>query len=147
MANPKFYMQEISLPDNKPIKDLEADFPGLVYMYCKGLSAKGKVRTYTENYADANGARVYIPPIPTVDTTDIELSLLFKGNNRRDVFDSFYEYIKGKKLRFWDTVRNRRVEMYLSDKVDLSEDKLYGGTPYIQVSFKFINMNGLTTKV
>ena len=143
ITNPKFYMQEIAKPDTKPIKDLEVDFSGMKYLSCKGLSSKGKSRVYTEQYADSNGIRVYIP---TTYTVDIEFEFVFAGDNRRDVFDTFYEYVKNKKLRYWDNVRNRQVEMYLSDKVEPSEDILLGSTPYIKATFKFTNINGISTK-
>lgn len=146
ITNPKFYMQEIAKPDTKPIKDLEVDFSGMKYLSCKGLSSKGKSRVYTEQYADSNGIRVYIPTTLTVDTVDIEFEFVFVGDNRRDVFDTFYEYVKGRRLRYWDNVRNRQVEMYLSDKVEPSEDILLGSTPYIKATFKFTNINGISTK-
>lgn len=145
VEDPHFYMQIISNPDNEPIRDLETFFSGMKYLYCKGLSAKGKIRAYTETYAEKNGVRLYLPPTPTVDTVDIEFAFLFLGDNRRETFDSFYEYVKGKRVRYWDNVRNRQVEMYLSDKVDPSDDYLLGEQPYIQAVFKFTNINGLST--
>lgn len=147
MADYKFYMQEIATPDTKVVKDLEKDFSGLRYLSCKGLSSKGKQRVYTEEYSESNGVRVFIPDNITVDTVELQFEFAFIGANRRDVFDSFCEYVQGKKLRYWDTARSRKVEIYLSDKVEPSEDLLIGSTPYIKASFKFININGLSTKV
>lgn len=147
MADYKFYMQEIAVPDTKAIKDLEVDFPGMKYLSCKGLSSMGKQRTYSEVYSEANGERVYIPANTAVDTTDITFEFVFIGDTRRDTFHSFLDYLRSKKIRYWDTARNRKVEMYLSDKVEPSDDILLGSTPYIKATFKFTNINGTTEKV
>lgn len=147
MADYKFYMQEIASPDNKVVKDLEKDFSGLKYLSSKGVSSKGTQRVYTEEYSEANGVRVHIPKDTTVEAVDVQFEFAFIGATRRDVFDSFFDYVKGKKIRYWDSARNRKIEMYLSDKVEPSEDILIGSTPYIKATFKFKNINGFSQKI
>ena len=145
MSDPVFYMQEIGKPTTQSVKNLEADFPGMKYVSCKGLSTKGKPRIYSEVFPESNGSNYYIPDTPTVDATDIEFVFAFIGINRRDTFDNFYNYIFGKKILYWDTIRKRQAEIILSDKVEPSSDYLHGNSPYILATFKFTNINGLTT--
>lgn len=147
MSKYKFYMsrwidneweQEISLEDN---------FQGLVYISCKGLSDKGKIKNiYTENYAEVEDLRVYMPESVVRENTDIEFEFGFKKSNRRDVYDSFVDWISGHKIKYWDTARNREVEMILMDKIEVDEDLLTGDSPYIVVPFKFKNLMGSSKK-
>lgn len=147
MSRPIFYMQVISNPDTEKIMNLEEDFKGMKYISCKGLLSRGKQRMYIESWAEKSGVDVYLPIVTTVDYTDIIFDFAFIGENRKDTFISFYEYIRGKKLRYWDTVRKLQVEIALSEKIEPSEDILLGSTPYIKASFKFININGYSKKM
>lgn len=143
----KFHMQEISSSGIKPIKDLEKDFDGLRYLSCTGISSKGEPRIYKETFCEKNGANVFIPSELKVDSTDVQFVFAFVGNSRRDTFDSFYDYVKGKKIKYWDTARNREIEIVLSSKVEPTDDILIGSTPYIKATFKFTNIKGLSVKI
>lgn len=126
---------------------IEEHFDGLRYLKCTGLSDYGKIKNiYTESYAETDELRVYIPTTIARENTDIELQLLFTGESRRDVYDSFLSYISGYRIKFWDDCRNREVEMILVEAVTLSDDILIGGEPYMIASFKFTNCNGQSKK-
>lgn len=114
----------------------------LLYKQMTGLSALGKPRVYTESFADADTIKAYLTT--RRETTELTLTLLFVGPDRRTVYDNFCEYIRGYRLKYWDSVRKRTVEMFLSDAVEPSTDLLYGTTPYIQADFKFTNYGGDT---
>lgn len=141
------YMQQVN-PDNSlgVLKDLERDFVGLKYLKCEGLEIKGKPRIYTESYSTSDTLRVYIPDTITRDATSITLTLAFTGTNRRDVYDSFYQYIKKGKFKYWDTVRNKEALLVLTNEVSPKEDSLKGSMPFIEVDFKFQNLYGETKK-
>lgn len=126
--------------------DLEEYFPGLKYVSCTGLSDYGKIKNiYTESYAETEQLRVYMPDTIVRENTDIEFEFGFTGENRRDTYDNFVEWISGYKLKYWDTARHREVEMILIDAIEVDEDLLLGSSPFIVVPFTFKNLKGSTT--
>lgn len=126
--------------------DLEEYFPGLKYVSCTGLSDYGKIKNiYTESYAETEQLRVYMPDTIVRGNTDIEFEFGFTGENRRDTYDNFVEWISGYKLKYWDTARHREVEMILIDAIEVDEDLLLGSSPFIVVPFTFKNLKGSTT--
>lgn len=128
-------------------QSIEDSFKGLRVATVKGLSDKGKPRIYTETYAEIDGTNVYIPEEIKRDSTEIEFEILFMGDGYRDVYDSFVEFITGAKIRYHDTCRNRQLEMVLNDSIEVSDEMLYGGQPFVMASFKFLNLAGHTIKV
>lgn len=128
-------------------QSIEDSFKGLRVATVKGLSDKGKPRIYTETYAEIDGTDVYIPEDIKRDSTEIEFEILFMGDGYRDVYDSFVEFITGAKIRYHDTCRNRQLEMVLNDSIEVSDEMLYGGQPFVMASFKFLNLAGHTIKV
>ena len=125
--------------------NLEAAFEGLFYYKCEGLNTKGEPRAYTEEYAEAEQLRIWLPENVTRKATDVVLQLLFKGSTRQTAFDAFATYVSGKRVRFWDSVRKRQAEMYLSGAVEVSEEKLHVTTPYFIAKFPFTCLSGDTT--
>lgn len=147
MADYKFYMSRWIDNAWEAQVSLEDYFSGMKYISCEGLSTKGKIKNiYTENYAEVEDLRVYIPETAVRENTDIEFVFGFEKDNRRDTFDSFVDWVSGKKIKYWDTARNREVEMILIDKVEVDEDILIGSSPFITVNFKFKNLKGSSKK-
>lgn len=143
----KFYMARYENDAWSAEQSIEDVFKGLRVATVKGLSDKGKPRIYTETYAEIDGTNVYIPEEIKRDSTEIEFEILFMGNGYRDVYDSFVEFITGAKIRYHDTCRNRQLEMVLNDSIEVSDEMLYGGRPFVMARFKFLNLTGHTTKV
>ena len=143
-----FYMSRyVDTTDTWETKNLESDFVGLKYIKCEGLSDKGKIKnSYTESYMDSEELRLYVPDTPLRESTDIEFEFGFSGDNRWKVYDEFVEWIGARKVKYWDTCRNRELEMVLSDKIEISDELLYGSTPYFVAQFKFTNLRGYTTE-
>lgn len=126
---------------------LEDYFDGLVYLSAKNLSGFGKIRNiYTESFAEVEDLRLYIPETVVRENTDIEFEFGFKKANRRDTYHSFVDWITGHKIKYWDTARNREVEMILMEKIEVDDDLLKGDSPYIVVPFKFKNLKGSSKK-
>ena len=147
MSNYKFYMSRWIDNSWESGVSLEDYFSGMKYISCKGLSDKGKIKNiYSENYAEVEALRVYIPETVVRENTDIEFEFGFEKENRRDTFDSFVDWVSGHKIKYWDTARNREVEMVLIEKVEVDEDLLIGSSPYIVVPFKFKNLKGSSKK-
>lgn len=147
MAEYKFYMSRWIDNVWETQVSLEDYFSGMKYVSCEGLSTKGKIKNiYTENYAEVEDLRVYMPETVVRENTDIEFVFGFERENRRDTFDSFVDWVSGYKIKYWDTARNRELEMVLIDKVEVDEDILIGSSPFITVNFKFKNLKGSSKK-
>ena len=143
----KFYMSRWIDNAWEEQVSLEDYFSGMKYVSCEGLSTKGKIKNiYTENYAEVEDLRVYMPETVVRENTDIEFVFGFEKENRRDTFDSFVDWVSGYKIKYWDTARNRELEMVLIDKIEVDEDILLGSSPFITVNFKFKNLKGSTKK-
>lgn len=139
----KFYMSRFVDNQWEEAVSLEDYFPGLIYLSCKGLSDKGKIKNiYTESFAEVEELRTYIPTEIVRENTDIEFEFGFKKDNRRDVYDNFVDWISGYRIKYWDTARNREVEMILIEKIEIDEDLLIGDSPFIVAPFKFKNIRG-----
>ena len=147
MSNYKFYMSRWVDNAWEAQVSLEDYFSGMKYISCEGLSTKGKIKNiYTENFAEVEDLRVYIPETVVRENTDIEFVFGFEKENRRDTFDSFVDWVSGYKIKYWDTARNKELEMVLIDKIEVDEDILLGSSPFITVNFKFKNLKGSTKK-
>lgn len=147
MADYKFYMSRWIDNAWETQVSLEDYFSGMKYISCEGLSTKGKIKNiYTENFAEVEDLRVYMPETVVRENTDIEFVFGFEKENRRDTFDSFVDWVSGYKIKYWDTARNRELEMVLIDKIEVDEDILLGSSPFITVNFKFKNLKGSTKK-
>lgn len=145
----KFYMSRWINAEWEAVASLEDYFDGLRYAECQGLSKYGKIKNiYTETYAETDELRTYIPDPDGIarENTDIEFVFVFIGNNRRDVYDNFVNWLSGYKIKYWDDCRNREVEMILIEAVEPSDDELYGMTPFMRATFKFKNLKGQTVK-
>lgn len=150
MNGAKHYMQKYGTADDAsvPVADLEQDFPGLVYLQAIGLSDKGAPKNvYFETYADSDETRVHIPEQVCRENTEIKITFGFFGERRRQVYDDFYDYVKSGKLKYWDTARRRMAKMVLSNAVEIEDDILIGGQPYMIVNFVFRNLFGQTFPV
>lgn len=142
----KFYMQRIDIAEQQK-KDLESDFPGLRYKEAKGLETKGKpTNVYVENYADSDKARVYVPKELCREPTEVTLTFVFVGENRRKAYNDFYEYIKLGKFYYWDTARYKKATLVLTSAVEPTDDT-FKGSDYILADFVFTNINGATEDV
>ena len=155
MNDIKFYMQKCS-KDGTLIsgtkKDLEVDFEGLRYMEAKGISKIGKAKNvYTEQYADSDTLRTWHPSEigeeTTHEATTIQLKLLFYGDNRRNVYESFNDYIMDGYHTYWDTLRNKKFVFMVIEPSEPSDDILKGGVPYIICTWTLQNLKGKTENV
>lgn len=157
MDSYNIYMRRVTLDEDYEevygdIQDLENDFEGLRYESMSGLEIYGTPRPYAETYAESDEADVYIPEEDVRDQTELTLTLVFLApdgvtddNEQVAAIDATYhafvEFISACKVIYWDTVRNRKVKMYLSDSVSPNADEVYG-VAYKEVKFKFKNVYG-----
>lgn len=147
MSKYNFYMSRFENGAYGSFVDLESAFDGLRMKTIKGLRSKGKPRVYVESCVESDKLDVYFPEVVLRDSTELEFEVIFIGEGYQDVYDSFVDFVSGAPIMYYDNCRNRKVEMYLSDAVEPSEEKLYGDLPYIIVPFKFTNYSGDSEKV
>lgn len=152
MKDYRFYLQATDKNGTATgtAKDLEHAYAGLHYISCEGLEDIGKPKNiYTEDYAEADGPRVYHPADSnlalTREATEIKLSLLFIGATRRDTYNSFRAFASGSRLYYWDNARNKKVWIYLEKEVKIEEDTL-PADGYIRAEFEFTNIWGVGKK-
>lgn len=147
----KFYMQECTkdyVPIDGTLKDLEKDFTSLRYSKCVGLDDYGKPKNvYTEQYADSNELRVWIPDEITREATIVKFTFYFIGEERKATFHSFMAYLYDGIHAYWDDCRNRKFYFVLTDKVAISDEMLYGDKPYFKVELTVQNLKGNTEEV
>lgn len=137
-----FYMQFQDGSGETVTRNIETDYIGAKYKSLTGIESYGKQKVSVESYAENGELSIRFPTNAIYENMELVLTLYFFGDNRRDVYHQFQEDISNKKVTYWDTCRNRKVTMYLSDKTEPSNDILYGNAPYIEVPFKFTNIKG-----
>lgn len=145
MDKPKFYIQKYPTATTTfEAVDIEATFD-CVYCSISGISTDGNIKNiYTEKYSNAPSLRVYLPDADKIQHEENEctLKLLFKKHNYQTKSDAFYEYIKGHKIEWFDTFRNRYVTLLLTKQPTVPQEKLYGSNPFMAIEYKFTNIFG-----
>ena len=144
MSEYKFYMKRFGTDDDasQVTKDLEVDFSGLRYKEASGLLSKGAPKNiYTEDYSDSDELRYYVPEQICREATEVSLTFVFIGDDRNQVYEDFYAYVKEGPVYYWDTARKRRAALLLTEAVEVDDD-IYKGNPYIEVEFQFQNLYG-----
>ena len=140
MAQYSFYIQRF--PDGTksyPKRDLEKYY-GSLYKQFKDFFFDGEPKNiYTEDYAEVSGDRVWLPEQSELAHKSFEckLELLFKKETCQADVRKFYDDIKGVKIEYSDTFRNRYLPIILTKRPDITQEILYGESPYMLVAFTF----------
>lgn len=158
----KFFLQECNskgeiLEETTP-KSIEEDFNvtnesgvlrGFVrYKECKGLNTTGSANVYTEQYADSDRLRVYVPEKLTHKQTTVTLTLYFIGESRYKCYDAFNAYLKASPYHiYYDTARNKKLVFFVRDEISTDTSQWYGTHPYIEVQYNLANIFGQTFDV
>lgn len=135
--------------------DLERDFDGLRYKSFSGLTAYGEQRAvYTEEYAESDAVLSYVSSsVDSRSALELELVLYFFCPDATvldfagvyagasAVYHSFVEYLANGYVLYRDTIRRRRVLMYLVESLEPSTDSVRGKA-YIECAFKFSGVFG-----
>lgn len=136
--------------------DLERDFEGLRYKQFEGVSTYGAVKSsYAEDYAEEDGAQVYVSTNATREQTEPVLTLYFfcadgsvtdfagQYKAASELYHSFVGFLSGCYIIYRDTIRQRRLLLYLSDEEELEpETDSVKGKAYIECEFSFKNVFG-----
>lgn len=154
-------MQRVDSPGHNRI-DIEEEFPGLLYSSAKGIYDIGKPKNiYTEQYADSDRTRVYIPieylngqlvhdtSLIANEATSIEMTFLVVGDaeTRRDIIMAFEDYVRTGIHTYYDTARQMEFTFFVSDAIKVGEEKWHGTQPYVELTVPLQNINGKTRHV
>lgn len=143
MEKIKFYIKRENV-DSDYI-DIESYFKGMKYKSCTGLNNKGKIKNiYIETYSDSDSVNICIPEPDEItrEATTITFEFVFIGDDRLSLYELFYNYIKGYKIFYYDTKRQKQTYMVMQEAPTKVEDVNKGSNPYIIYQFQFYNLWG-----
>lgn len=128
-----------------PRREIESYFK-CRYMSLQGAAGGGVKNTYSEDYAEQNGLRLWTPKPADIrfKDNDITIKLRFRSEECGDVItarDAFYNYVAGKKLEWHDTFRKKYFQLCLIDAPTIEYEKLIGAQ-YCVMAYKFKNFGG-----
>lgn len=146
----KFYMQACDskgkILDSSPSIDLEnyPDFEGLRYSKADGLDKVGSPRVYTEKYADSDRLRVHMPDNLTNESTTVEFTFFFVGENRRASYHNFVEYVRSGFRRYYDSARKKYLYFFVNSEIAPATERWFGSVPYLELKLTVQNIFGRT---
>ena len=144
---------------SSPVLDIEDEFPGVLYMKAEGINDIGKAKNiYTEEYADSDRKRVYLPSelqegemvhkldLIANESTVVTMTFLIVGDadTRQQIMERFFNEVRTGVHRYWDDARNRQFDFIVTDEIKVSEEKWHGSQPYVEVQIPMQNLNGKT---
>ena len=144
------YMKRVDIvKPTQPTYDIEEQFSGLLYMRADGMNDIGKSKNvYTEEYADSDRLRVYLPNDGnyTNDATKITMHFLIVGNasQRLSTLKAFEDYVRVGIHRYWDTARNLEFDFIVQEEIKVSDERWHGSSPYVEIQVPMQNLNGKT---
>ena len=142
------WMQRTDITGQNAI-DIEDEFNGLLYMSADGMNDVGKSKNvYTEEYADSDRKRVYLPDDSnyTNEATKITMHFLVVGtaDDRQDILRRFSDHVRVGVHRYWDDARKLEFDFIVTDEIKVSDEKWHGSQPYVEISVPMQNLNGRT---
>lgn len=144
----RFYLQKYPQGDTTfDVEDVEQLFK------CRYVKMVGNTHTdakniYAEDYAEANGSRVWTPAADDVVYKSSEISLYLRWRSDEcesvlDWSDKFFEYVSGQKLEWHDTFRpDRYLQLVLEKAPEIQTEILNCKPNYLIVKYIFNNFGG-----
>lgn len=142
----RFYLQLYPQDGTANLRrDVESYFK-CRFMSMQGVDGGGVKNTYTEDYAEQNGLRLWTPKPDDIrfKENDVTIKLRFRSEECGDVIaarDAFYNYVAGEKLEWYDTFRKKYLQLCLIEAPTIEYEKLTG-SQYCVMSYKFKNFGG-----
>lgn len=129
-----------------PRYDLEKKF-NCIYGRFNNFILNADVKNiYTEDFAEQNGAKTWIPKEEDVrfKQYDCSLILLFKKDSCQKDVRRLYNAVRGRKIEWYDTLRKRYATLICIKAPSIGDEVLYGKAPHMVVTFNFTNIDGRT---
>ena len=104
--------------------------------------------TYSEDFAEKNGKKVWTPQPSDLAYSSSEISLYLRWRsdecgNVQEWSEKFFEYVTGQKLEWHDTFRPNRYWQLLLEKAPSVETEILSNKPnYMIVKYTFTNFGG-----
>lgn len=142
-----FYFQRYNSKGDgsAPKIDIEENF-NCKYCSMTNLSIPGDIKNiYTEDYAEANGVRIYVPKASDIvySSTECTLTLLMQSATCESYVRNLLEYLHGYIVEYSDTFRNRYATLVLQKAITIKAEKLYAGNDcYQHITVPFTNIYG-----
>lgn len=139
--------------------DIEEEFPGVLYKKAEGLNDIGKPKNiYTEEYADSDRKRVFLPgelqdgemvhklELIANESTKVTMTFLIVGDavTRQQIMERFFNEVRTGIHRYWDNARNRQFDFIVTEEIKVGDEKWHGSQPYVEVQIPMQNLNGKT---
>lgn len=141
----KHYIQKYPQGTNTYSKiDVEATF-ACKYKQFKDFAFSGDISNiYSEEFSEVSGLRMFIPDEKDLayKSYECKLQLLFDKKTAQSDAQRFYEYVRGQKVEYSDTFRNKYITIILIKQPQIQSEILYGERPYMLVEFTFTNILG-----
>lgn len=132
-----------------PIVDIEQKFK-CRFQKMTGNAPAGVKNVYFEDFAERSGKKAWTPEVEDLayESSEVSLYLRWRSDECDDVranADDFYEYVVGQKLEWFDTLRNRYLQLVL-DKAPSVETEILDRKPnYLIMKYTFTNFGGKPT--
>jgi len=144
----RHYMQRIDIP-NQNIVDIEDTYPNLQYLKAEGILDIGAAKNvYTEEYADSDNLRYFVPADGTIANKNTTINMVFIVTgppvDRDATISAFLEYVRTGVHRYWDNARNREFSFVIKDEIKVSDERWHGSSPYVELTIPLTNLNGST---
>lgn len=106
----------------------------------------GAKNVYIEDYAEHNGARIFVPTVIVYESSEIDLYLRWRSDECDDVLiesDNFFNYISGHKFEYHDTFRpNRYWQFVLKKAPAVQTEILNSDIQYLIIKYTLTNWGG-----
>lgn len=129
-----------------PKKDIEQTY-NCRYMKFSNLVPDGDCKnSYSEDYAERSGERVYIPPKSDLafKSYECKLKLMFKGTDALANAKQFQDDMRGIKVEYSDTFRNVYATLLMTKSMNIESERLYGSQQFVVAEYTFNNIDGVT---
>lgn len=115
-----------------------------------GVSPTGVKNTYSEDFSEVSGKKVWTPAPSDLafEASEVTLYLRWRSDECDDVHqyaDNFYNYVVGQKLEWYDSFRKRYLQLILEKAPSVETEILDRNPQYLIMKYVFTNFGGRPT--
>lgn len=144
----RFYLQKYAQNGVAfPVIDIEEHFK-CRYVSLENTNPTAVKNTYTEDYAEHSGKRLYVPAPEELayDTSELTLTLRWRSDecgNVQQCSDAFFNYITGQKIEYHDTFRpDKYRQLIMTAAPSVKAEQLHGDLQFRFMQYKLTNWAG-----
>lgn len=144
----RFYLQKYP-QGNTSFEEIDVEeYFKCRYVKMTGNSPTEVKNTYSEDFVEVSGKKVWTPPVDDLayKPSEIKLSLRWRSDICEDVHvwsQKFFNYVTGQKIEWNDTFRPGRYWQLILEKApEVTTEILYTDPKYLIVEYTFTNFGG-----